>query len=189
MAIWMDKAFRDAIHKRDNWACRVCGLPVGRGSDDAVPVLGKIKAIPGEGIYGKARLFEANHQPENLMTLCIPCQKKNTSRLAAERVHGNRKMPLDGRTYERLLNEAVRRNVDVETCLIMMMDKECLPGVSGITGAFYLKDGTIRPVGEGHASGWRLNQKPRPGHAEDHTSLPTSEAPHEPSAEAQPEVS
>ena len=161
MAIWMDRKFRDDIHKRDNWRCRMCGLGLGREATDAVPVLGKIKAIAGEGLYGKARTFEINHQPENLMTLCLPCQKKNTARLSAERIHGIKRLKVDGRTYERILKESVKRGFDLEKMLIVWMDTLAVPGLSGITGDIYLADGTRRGKDEVRKP-WTLEQKPRP---------------------------
>jgi len=161
MGIWMDGKFRDKIHERDHWKCRMCGLKVGRGAEDASPVLGKLKALPGEGIYGKAKVFEINHQPENLMTLCLICQKKNTARLSSERVHGTRKMAMDGRTFERILNEALKRGLDVETCIVQWMDELSIPGESGITGIVYDKEGKIKdPAIKGPA--WVLKQKERP---------------------------
>lgn len=128
MGIWMDYKFRDALHKRDGWRCRDCGRSLGRGPDDALPVLGKIKAVRGEGGYGKARLFDLNHQPENLKTLCIPCGKLNTSRLAAERAGSIRRIRMTGITHTRLLNESITRGVDIETLLIQFMDQLGVPG-------------------------------------------------------------
>jgi hypothetical protein len=164
MAVWMDGKFRDAIHKRDGWKCRICERDLGRGPHDALPVLGKVANLPGEGLWGKARTFDINHQPENLMTLCLPCQKKNTSRLIADRHHGVKRLRMDGRTHDRIVNEAIRRGVDVEAVLVQMLDDLKIPGESGITRSVYLPDGTIKPgtPGGGERKAWVLEQKPRP---------------------------
>ncbi len=159
MGIWMDRKFRDELHARDHWECVLCGLRLGRGEGEAVPVLGKRQAIQGEGLYGKASLFEKNHQPENLMTLCLPCQKKNTSRLAAERAHGWKRIRVDGRTFQRILTAAVARNMDLETYITQVMDENRTPGISGITGLLFDSQGEIHTLND--QAGWILDQKPR----------------------------
>lgn len=121
MGVWMDRAFRDSLHERDGWKCRDCGRAVGRGPDDAPPTLGKIKAFQGEGMYGKARKFELNHQPDNLRTLCIPCNKMNISRLAWERAGNWKRVTLRGSTWDLLTKLAIKRDRVNMECFILEM--------------------------------------------------------------------